>query len=255
MKLIEPKTLPKCRFAHTYAAPSYRHFFNKIDNFLEITYIKEGKLAVKQGEEQYVAQKGDIVINCFGGDTSMAGDEYHCHHTVAFKFEYDRIGYSSPVISCGQNSAQIYYLIDEIIKLKSLSPESENKISGLFLQLIGELEAEVDRSSLRNSSEHRYVRHAKQYIFDNITLPIKQAELAEFLGITPEYLCSVFKKCTGETVIKFINRVKLEGIRSLMERESVPLYRAAEHFGFADPNYVSRLYVKYFGSCITDKKR
>jgi AraC-like DNA-binding protein len=71
------------------------------------------------------------------------------------------------------------------------------------------------------------------------------------LGITPEYLCTVFKKSTGETVMRFVNRLKLNGVRSLMESERVPLYNAAEHFGFSDPNYVSRLYVKLFGECIT----
>ena len=140
-----------------------------------------------------------------------------------------------------------------MIKLKSLSPESASRIAGLFLQLIGELEDESDRATTRNTTEVRYVKKAMQYIYDKIALPIKQTEVAEYLGITPEYLCAVFKRNTGETVIKFINRVKLEGVRTLMEREGLPLNRASEHYGYADPNYVSRLYVKYFGVCITDR--
>ena len=255
MKLINIKSLPVCRFAHTYAAPSYRHVFAKRSNLIEITYIKEGKLTVKQGDVRYYAQKGDVILNTFRDDFVISGDEYHGHHTVGFRLDYEPVEAVPPVIACGSGSSQIYYLIDEIIKLKSLSPDSENKISGLFLQLVGELEDEVERGRSRNTAEERYVIRAKQYIYDNITLPIKQSEVAEFLGITPEYLCSVFKKNSGETVIKFINRVKLEGIRALMKREGVPLYRAAENYGYSDPNYVSRLYVKYFGKCITERDK
>ena len=254
MRLIDVKSLPICRFAHTYAAPIYRHSFDKRSDMIEITYVKEGKLTVKKGESCIIAQKGDIIFNSFSDDFIIFSDEYHCHHTVGFKVEFDIEGEIHFVLSGSNISSQIYYLIDEMIKLKSLSPESKNKLSGMFLQLIGELESEMSKTSVRSTAEHHYVRSAKQYIIDNITLPIRQAEIAEFLGITPEYLCSVFKKCTGETVIRFVNRVKLEGIRSLMDRERVPLYRAAEHYGYSDPNYVSRLYAKYFGACITDKR-
>jgi AraC-like DNA-binding protein len=217
---------------------------------LEITYIKEGKLTVKRGEESSVAHKGDLVINCFEGDTVTVGEEYHCHHTVGFSLEYEKVGSLPAVISVDKNSTQIYHLIDEIIKLKSLVPDSETKQSGLFLQLIGEIELESEKSGA-DTAEYRYVSRAKQYIYDNITLPIRQSDIAELLGITPEYLCAIFKKSTGETVMRFVNRLKLSGVRSLMESEKVPLYSAAEHFGFSDPNYVSRLYVKLFGECIT----
>ena len=37
----------------------------------------------------------------------------------------------------------------------------------------------------------------------------------------------------------------------LIHREKLPLYRAAELFGYSDPNYVSRLYRKLFGTSIT----
>lgn len=253
MKLIEVKSVPVCRFAHTYAAPSYRHPFAKRSGIIEITYVKEGKLTLKRGEKRNTAQKGDIIFNVFCDDFVIVGDEYHCHHTVGFKLDFDVVRDVPWVISGSGSSSQIYHLIDEIIKLKSLSPESGNKLAGLFLQLVGELEERSDEVESPRAAEYRYVERAKQYIFDNITLPIRQSEVAEFLGITPEYLCAVFKKNTGETVIRFINRVKLEGVRALMVRENAPLYRAAEHYGYADPNYVSRLYVKYFGVCITDK--
>ena len=52
--------------------------------------------------------------------------------------------------------------------------------------------------------------------------------------------------------MSYINHIKLEGVRSIMEKEHIPLNQAAEIYGFSDPNYVSRLYKKYFHANITD---
>ena len=56
-------------------------------------------------------------------------------------------------------------------------------------------------------------------------------------------------------MMAFINRVKLEQIRTLMENNHLTLARAAEQYGYSDPNYVSRLYSKYFGTPITRRRK
>jgi len=64
-------------------------------------------------------------------------------------------------------------------------------------------------------------------------------------------LCSVFKKVEGISFQKYVNYEKLEAIKNLMEKEPVHLYEAAALFGYTDPNYVSRLFKKYYGYNIT----
>ena len=81
-----------------------------------------------------------------------------------------------------------------------------------------------------------------------------QREIAEHLGITSEYLCAVFKKANEVSLIMFINQTKLSKIRSVMKRENRKLYEAAEPYGYSDPNYMSRLFKKYYGKNVTDIK-
>ena len=100
--------------------------------------------------------------------------------------------------------------------------------------------------------EMRRVRLAKQYIYEHINQPIHQWEVAAHLGITSEYLCAIFKKNEGCSVMHFVNCEKLERIRILMERERIPLSRAAGLYGYTDPNYVSRLYRSYYGMTLTE---
>ena len=53
--------------------------------------------------------------------------------------------------------------------------------------------------------------------------------------------------------MKYVNKIKLENIKSIMDRENIPLYKAAALYGYSDPNYVSRLYAQMFGKSITKK--
>ena len=79
-----------------------------------------------------------------------------------------------------------------------------------------------------------------------------QRAAAKSLGITPEYLCAVFRKSEGRSLIRFTNELKLENILELMRSKGVTLAEASAQYGFSDPNYVSRLYKKYFGENITE---
>ena len=49
--------------------------------------------------------------------------------------------------------------------------------------------------------------------------------------------------------------LKLENVRNLMETRNIPLWQAAAQYGFSDPNYVSKLYKKYYNDNITHHKR
>ena len=53
-------------------------------------------------------------------------------------------------------------------------------------------------------------------------------------------------------LMTYINRMKLDKIRQLMANERMHLKNAAAIYGYGDPNYVSRIYEKYYGKNITD---
>ena len=52
--------------------------------------------------------------------------------------------------------------------------------------------------------------------------------------------------------MQFVNKVKLSKICAVMKHENLKLYEAAELYGYSDPNYVSRLFKKYYNKNITD---
>ena len=253
MENFSIRRLPTFFFAHKFAIDGYRAHLIPRPQQIEICLITEGELSVFCNGVPDVARRGDIVCN-YGRVLDVFCEGYHAHHTVSFlvEFEPDASAFDLPlVIHAPQNSAACLRLIDKIITAGVIDPEDHFKLSGLFLQLLGEVAEACRGGAARTPGERRYVESAKRYISDHINEPITQSEIASFLGITPEYFCSVFKKCEGCSVMRFINEIKLTHVRSLMENDRLSLAQAAAQYGFSDPNYVSKLYRRYFNETIT----
>ena len=128
------------------------------------------------------------------------------------------------------------------------------RVAGLFLQIAGELLSDETGTDV-SPGDRLYAGRAKNYIYEHINEPISQRDVAKHLGISPEYLCYVFRRSEGRSLIRFSNELKLENIRDLIATKGLTLSKAAVQYGYSDPNYVSRLYKKYFNKNITDIRK
>ena len=258
MSFLSLHALPTLRFAHRFCADEYHGRIPAHSDRIEISVVVEGSFWVTQNGRRYLARTGDIVCNFYKSAMSVDADAPHCHHTVCCLVGFDlTAGAELPAVLPGEErGAACRALIDEIIRSAALRSENTLKTAGLFLQLLGEVErCCLQAEHTATMGEYRYVRQAKRYIFEHISEPIRQSEIAMQLGITPEYLCNVFKKSEHCSLMRFVNEVKLSQIRVMMESKGIPLHQAALQYGYADPNYVSRLYKKYYGRSITEAVR
>lgn len=254
--------LPEIIYAHEYTAQTYRKKIRLLNNAVEIGYITEGELTCSVDEKRvFNIQKSDIFL--YNGDMPIwiDSDVLHTHRTVGFLLDVNEIKgidlKSFPILlEMSEGVFPLHRLIDEIIEVYSQEPENKILLGGLALTLFSKAMKKVEQlSDGRRFGELAYVEKAKKFVYENMRRPITQAEIAEHLRITSGYLCNIFKRVTGETMMSFINRTKLRQIKAVMDRENVKLTKAAEMYGYIDPNYVSRIYKKYFGENITENKR
>ena len=259
MSYVNLTGLPKLYFAHIYGAEGYVNELPACENKIEISYVSEGRMCGVKGDMSYTNEKYDVSCNLYLTKALVNCKGFHEHHTVAYRVPFEladkkeETALNLPVRLSLSEYGRIHELIDEIIRLNTLHPERHFALSGLFLQLLEEY------SFLSKTSEEKryqsaalYVHKAKEYIYKNLHRPIMQKEIAKQLGITPEYLCIVFKKANDMPLMQFVNKVKLSKIRTVMKHENLKLYEAAELYGYSDPNYVSRLFKKYYDKNITD---
>ncbi|MBO4868770.1 MAG: helix-turn-helix transcriptional regulator [Clostridia bacterium] len=257
MKIPEFKTMPTVIFAHKLTAENHHAWLEWPEGALEISAIIEGYIDVSTKDHKYGrVVSGDILTNYHKVPLRVDTDAHHVHLTTAFTFDTAESFEEIPLITRAENgTSQIIRLLNEIIRVHTLYPDDTLRTTGLFLQMLGELCMCGEGSSACSPGDRLYVKRAKEYIYEHITEPVMQKNVASHLGITPEYLCTIFKKTDGRSVIRFINEVKLDNVRNLMETRNIPLWQAAAQYGFSDPNYVSKLYKKYYNENITHHKR
>lgn len=251
--------MPRIQFAHIYGAENYVNHFPVKECRMEVTLITEGTLSVEIGGEKHMAQKGDIICTVFDKPSTVRSEGHHQHHTVCAYLNWhmpDNVtgGLYLPLITRAKESLRnAESIIERLIRDQLIYQDSPTRGAIKFLELL----YEIDRCNRKSRElilpgEALYTQRAKQYIQEHLHDPISQSEVAKHLSITPEYLCSVFKKTEGISLIRYVNTAKLSAICSLIEKEHMKLCEAAALFGYPDPNYVSRLFKKYYGYNITD---
>ena len=189
----------------------------------------------------------------------ISSNGFHSHHTVSAYADWEFTdlpinGLYLPIVTPQDlDTTHICKLIDDFIYGQNSYEQSITKNACKFLRILTEIDY-CNRKAKRGdlSSELLYTERAKKYIHQRLNEPLTQAQIAQYLGISPGYLCSVFKKVQGVTLMQYINKAKLEAISQIMAREHLKLYEAAALFGYADANYFSRLYKKMFQHNISD---
>ncbi len=258
MNTIQLLGLPEFCFAHIHSAEQYHHHMPINHSRLEVAYIAEGSLELQFDGTQVTVEKGDIICTNMQS-VHLNTDSFHCHHTVGALAEWQEISELNHLLlptftRASSQTAEIKDMIDDFIYNGHLYEDFPEKSASAFLNIL----CKIDTCN-RNSADVQYpagyilVQRAKKYIHRNIQSPITQTDIANHLGITPSYLCNIFKSTEGTSVIKYINTIKLKNIHNLMETKGLKLYDAAAMYGYSDPNYVSYLYKKTFGRSITSK--
>ena len=133
-------------------------------------------------------------------------------------------------------------------------------IKGLFLKVLGLLfrnhfhsDAISGTFDLYDNSM-QYTRSVLNYIAHHYNEPIHLEKLAERTGISKSYLCSLFKKHTGCTIIKYINRMRCYRAISLIET-GMSVTQASLEVGYSDYNYFSRVFKKTIGISPSDSMK
>ena len=258
MKYIDIHKMPTFRLACVFEADEYRNSFSPSDTCLEIAYVSEGRLEVTKGNERYIAEKDDILCAIRDVNTTVCATGFHSHHVVVvdtlWKFtDKSSSAFHIPYVlkRCAETE-EIKRLIDEFIYSSHIYENSPGRTAELFLRIL----CKIDSASRKNESFYQpkyslVAEKAKSYIQKNIKKPITQKAVAEHPGVSTSYLCSVFKKSEGMTLIHYVNLRKLTDIKNLLNKENLPMYKVAEMYGYSDANYVSALYKKLFGRNIT----
>ncbi|WP_373419841.1 helix-turn-helix domain-containing protein [Paenibacillus amylolyticus] len=108
----------------------------------------------------------------------------------------------------------------------------------LFRQSVPETEVPDDRARLQSSI---------RYIGDHYDQTITVDELAADIGLTRASYTRQFKKITGKLPLEYVNAVRLERSKQLLQLTDDRIHEIAQNVGFSSEYYFGRRFKQYAG--------
>lgn len=115
-----------------------------------------------------------------------------------------------------------------------------NKEVGLFLEI---------SNSLTNGKigEISYIRKANAYIVENYQRKLSLSEIAKHVNISTSYLKHQYKKQMGQTILGFINVLRVQKACKLLVNTSFPISKIANEVGYKDKNQLNYEFKRIIG--------
>ena len=86
----------------------------------------------------------------------------------------------------------------------------------------------------------------------NYTQPVTLTDLSEYINLSKEYMCSLFKDVTGQTIMQYLKTVRIGRAKILlMQYPEKHVSEIAHLCGFEDAGYFGRVFKKMVG-CTPD---
>ena len=287
-RLVQFHDIPQVVFAHKHTTNHYDSYFEPVPNRIEFTLYKYGNVikTYNDGSTLFIPQNSIAMTVNDHSFRMHSPDASCCHHTFAIKMEHstreiseeDMLWFNHPLnrpdekhslhillsdyIPLHQHNAYLEPLIMRIIETHAIQTRvAQTRCLSIVLELIAALTDEVVRAALLSSSNFSpantlYVHKAMEYISNHLSQKMTVNELADYVQISPSYLSGLFKAYTGQSIVDYINRLKIEQIKELMvSNKDILLKEAGENVGITDENYLSRLFKRYAGMSAREFQR
>lgn len=233
---------------------------------LEIIRIISGELVLFINNTPFTLHAGDVVfVNC---GCLHRGEPKNCQYDciVADLSLLNKKGnntiasYIEPIIS-GENLIKVHHEFDGSLLYASINslfviladkkPYYELAVLGLLYQIFQQLYTEnfISKANKdkKGSLQTTAVAQLVEWIDDNYSEHITLELLANRVGMTPNYLCRIFKDYTGKTPIEYVNYARIEGVCTDILNGQKNITTAATNNGYNDLSYFCRVFKKQKG--------
>lgn len=123
----------------------------------------------------------------------------------------------------------------------SMDQDYVELISDMFCHVIRMREGMAD-------SKMRLIYSAKRFMEENLSrLDLSLSMVAAHIGITPNYLSTLFSREAGETFSEYLNRIRIRRATQLLRSSSGSINEIAEKTGYSDALYFSKVFRRLIG--------
>lgn len=92
----------------------------------------------------------------------------------------------------------------------------------------------------------------KLYLLKHYNEKITLEQMAQRLNINPNYLSELFKRESNIGFVEYVNRIRIDKAKELLQKSDLTVEQISEQVGFASPSYFSRLFKRVVGKTISE---
>lgn len=145
-------------------------------------------------------------------------------------------------------------LLDGSGSLEDMGRRINEAFERFFAQVGGKNQKGLQNVSGGNRYLERYIDRIMEFIDKNYMREISLNVLSEQMNLTPNYLCRLFRSCTGMKLTDYINRVRIEGAKKLLTTTDMKVYEVAESVGFSSASYFCTVFKNMTGVKVSEYK-
>ena len=108
--------------------------------------------------------------------------------------------------------------------------------------------------NIRYNNPKAIINQAINYIQHHYDEKISLEDVAQKLNLSKHYLCSAFKKVTGENMSLYINKLRIEKAKSLLLESDGRIKEIFEEVGYSNQQYFSKVFKKITGITVMEYK-
>jgi signal transduction histidine kinase/DNA-binding LacI/PurR family transcriptional regulator/DNA-binding response OmpR family regulator len=120
---------------------------------------------------------------------------------------------------------------------------------GLFSieETVAHISTALEHKRKLSGEAQRLVRSAMAFIHENYAEAISRRDIAQRIGLTEDHLTFCFRQELGTTPIAYLQRYRINQAKRLLKESQQTITDIAEHVGFADRGYFSRIFHREAG--------
>lgn len=222
----------------------------------ELFFVSGGKGSIILGNKKYAFKEGMLfyilpgVLHTLDIDTEEPAAFMSVHFSfVNVAFNEEAWAFTEEPKALAIPAAQQlkdYYMVEELFR--KLVDCWHAKLPGYvfaartqFQQLLIAIYQNMKKQD-RNYATSLKVEKIIQYMQDHVEGKVTLDELAALVQLSPAYLSRTFKETTGNSVIEFFNRLKIDKAKELILEGNMKIKEVAGALGFSDEFYFSRIF-------------
>ncbi|MFD0588987.1 helix-turn-helix domain-containing protein [Paenibacillus sp. GCM10027627] len=262
----------------SYKAP-WIHFHRNTDEHI-LYIIKSGELHLKENGNEYVLRRGDMLLLEPGLDhvgTKKASCDYYYFHFKHPGMEGDseqnpieiakrmlleedtehqtEKGYFFPkhhTLSDKNSLHQTMHAMNELLLLYRRKHYNRGLTALRFAEMLIELSRDYFMHTLKakggtGSKAAAKVHSLLDYIHRHYTEKIDSSLLEREFESNYDYLNRIFKKTTGYTITRYVNKVRIQHAQELIQATHMNFGEIGYLVGLGDPYYFSKVFKQFTG--------